>query len=236
MELSLCRWLCFLVAYGFLPGLQMAAMAAEFRVSTGELKGIENTVVVRNVKEAYRSLGYELQLGQYPWKRSALVVSQGQADAELARIKSFGKLYPNLVMVPFPVAQIEVVVITASDINIRHWDELKAYRVGHVGGLLLAKERLKGHPNVSVVPGHEHLLKMLERGRIDVAVDARITAIEAIKSSGMDDIRVIDPPLETLDLYHFVNKQHKALVPRLAEIFRRFPSTEFGLVQEQTSE
>lgn len=234
-SLLLCR-LGMLAVCGFLPGLLPSATAAEIQISTGELEGIENTLVVKNVRDAYRSLGYDVTLGQYPWKRSALVVSQGQADAELARIKGFGKLYPNLVMVPFPVAQIDVVAITSSNLSISHWDELKAYRVGHVGGLLLAKERLKGHPNVSVVPDHEHLLKMLQRGRIDVAVDARVTAIEAIKSSGMDDIRVIDPPLETLDLYHFVNKQHKALVPRLAEIFRRFPATEFGLVQEQTSE
>ena len=187
-----------------------------------EFSAIENSINTliseRVVAEAYRRIGIQITTKQYPAARAIKLSANGSMDGELFRIGGLEKAYPNLVQVPVPINVMEGVVLTKhTDFPVDGWQSLKPFRVGIQRGIMFAERGtasihgLKTH----AVNSNEQLFGMLSKNRTDIIVVSRLNGLQTLKTLRIPDIHILEPPIETYFLYHYLHRKHRHLVPRL---------------------
>lgn len=159
-----------------------------------------------------------------------MIADEGKIDGDVNRVASIAKDYPNLVKVPVPLFFVDIVAFTKStEIAIKGWDSLRPYKIATLRGLKIAEQGLENFEYVSV-PDFDPIIRMLERGRVDIAVLPREDGIKGIKELGITSIRVIEPPLIRVELYHFLHNKHKSIVPEITASLDKM--REEGLIEK----
>lgn len=196
-----------------------------------------NTIVNRICSlillEAYQQLDIKIHIEHFPSKRSLLVSNTGKVDGEVCRVKGIEKEYPNLLRVPVTLQSFDAVVFTKTQgLPILGWDDLKPYRIGLVRGAVLAHQHTK---EMSVHSGTtlEQLFLMLEKDRLDVIITERNMGLLVIKHLELEGITIIEPPLVTFNSYHYVHKQHAALIPNLVKVLKKMQISRMKEIQDQ---
>ncbi len=72
--------------------------------------------------------------------------------------------------------------------------------------------------NVEPVTSNMQLFLKLDAGRNDVVVTSRLEGLDIIKRHHLTSIHVHEKPLVTLNLYHYLNKKNKALLPDITKV------------------
>ncbi|MEH6648482.1 MAG: transporter substrate-binding domain-containing protein [Motiliproteus sp.] len=167
------------------------------------------------IKEAYRRLEIPLTVIKLPPARSLKMTSSGLYDAELARVKVDPKLYPDLIRVPVAIDLIEAAVFSKSvDFSVDGWDSLKPYRIGIRRGVKFTQRGTQGM-NVVIANENEQLFKMLDKDRVDIVVLNKHNALTAIERLGLTNIRMLKPSVHYLEVFHYLHKKNKHLLPAL---------------------
>lgn len=191
----------------------------------------------RIVREAFERIGVEVEIVFNPTGRSLSDVNEGFADGELNRIKGMEENFPDLVRVPEPNMVMDFVAFSKKDLEIEGWDSIKDLYIGIVKGWKILEENTKGFPHVTLVPSETELFRMLDMGRIDVALYSKLTGYEQIKLRGLKGIRHLEPPLVSRKMYLYLYKEHEDLVPSVAEALRSMKKdgTYLKIVEKATS-
>jgi polar amino acid transport system substrate-binding protein len=66
----------------------------------------------------------------------------------------------------------------------------------------------------------EQLFRMLEEGRVDLALYTRADGILLARNLGLPAIAPLSPTLKDVDMYLYLHKKHQALVPKLSQAIR----------------
>ena len=184
----------------------------------------------RVVSEAYKRLGIQVQIKKFPSERSLTTANNGEVDGEVSRIKGIEENYSNLIMVPVANNRIEGVVFTKDiTFSITGWDSLKPYTIGIKRGTKFAEIGTQGLTVESVATNWQLFLK-LDAGRNDGIVTARVAGFVALKQLRLQGIRVLEPPLVTIELYHYVHKKHAALIQDITKRLQEMEAA--GRIQE----
>ena len=178
-----------------------------------------NIVLARAViTEAYDRLGMDIKLQYMPGYRMLKKANNVGVDGLLFNVPDIGAPYSNLIRVDTPVFHSRIMAFTKNaSMPITDWNSLQPYRIGYVRGFLLAEERTKDM-RTEALDEQEDMLLMLARGRIDVAVDSYLTGIFTIKKLGLQGIKPAGSPLEYRTPFHYLNRKHENLVPRVEEV------------------
>ena len=167
------------------------------------------------LKEAYARIGITVTTEEFPGERALQMSNSGTVDGEVNRIRGIAQKYPNLRLVPVTINAIEGLAFTnKSDIEIRSWEHLRPYVIGLRIGAKYAEFGTAGM-EVTPVATNDQVFTMLDQHRTDVAISTRIEGVLTIKKLGLKNIRLVEPPLVTLELFHFLHKKHAALIPRI---------------------
>ncbi len=155
----------------------------------------------------------------------------GTYDAEVARVIGLEEKFPNLIRIPVAIYQIEGVAITKNkDIPINGWESLSPYKIGVLRGVQFAEEGTK-NLNRERSNSLESLFRKLNAGRVDVVVEAKLNGVITIKRLMLhDSVRILQPPLVTIELFHYVHKKNEHLVPKLTQTLRKMRQN--GLLDE----
>jgi ABC-type amino acid transport substrate-binding protein len=180
------------------------------------VQGSDDSYAVLGIlKEAYKRIGYDIEV---TWVNGAEALensNSGNVDAELQRIDGISRKFSNLVQVRIPINYLQgAVFVKDASFPVSGWYSLKPYRIGIVKGIIFAKLGTDGM-DVKEAGSYDGLLTMLDNGEIDVAVMPRINGLVAMQKEGFEDIKELEGILETLFLYHYVHKKNSALVPGL---------------------
>ena len=62
---------------------------------------------------------------------------------------------------------------------------------------------------------------MLENERIDIVVAPRISALLSLSDLKSKTITILEPPLQIMPLFHYLNKKHQSLVPELEDVLQK---------------
>lgn len=173
------------------------------------------------LKEAYSRIGHNVQFESFPGLRSLTMANQGQVDGDAARIKGTEKSYKNLLPVPTPLLSFEALAFSRTiSREIDDWQDLKGLRVGIIRGVRYAETGTKGlAPLYAEDIGH--LFKLLAQDRIQVAITtSRAGQIEINRNYKDNGIKIHETPLYSTPLYHFVNRKHKDIIPKLDRVFK----------------
>lgn len=173
------------------------------------------------IKEAFRRNGLKAEIVFNPTRRSIVDVDAGLADGELNRIAGMELNYPNLVRVPEANMTMHFVAFSKRDYPIKSWESLKKLQIGIVSGWKILERNTAGFPNVKRVPTETELFNMLQKDRIDVALYAKLTGYEQLSERGFTDIRHLEPPLASKEMFLYLNKKHEGLVGSIAAALKK---------------
>ena len=184
------------------------------------------TIGLAVLQEAYAKLGIKLETRNMPAERALLSSDAGFNDGEILRIEGIQKTYPNLVMVPADIFVTEGVAFSRTikgRLN-NGVADLKSYHVGIVRGIKFA-ERLTEGLTVTRAESNTSLFRLLDKGAIDVAIVARLSAMIELKKLGLTDIHVLEPPLSSYKMYHYLHKSKADIVPKLTAVLQEMKAS-----------
>jgi len=184
---------------------------------------IDNFVFSQILKEGYQRIGIKTQIEFLPAERALVYSNNGQTDGEIARIMGISKKYPNLIVVPVVVMPTGVVAFTLknNEISVKGWESLRGYNVSIQRGMKLIEINAeKSGWETNKLIHTEQLFRLLLLGRVEVAVTGKfkgLSGLSNLKKSGMDisNIVMLDPPLYSVKLYHYLHNKNKHLIPRI---------------------
>ena len=190
------------------------------------------------LQEAYQRIGIQVDARVLPAERALVMANTGEVDGEVLRIKGIEKNYPNLRMVPVPLVVMEGMVLTKEvTFEVTGWESLKPYTIGIVRGVKFAENGTQGM-TVEAVATHEQALLKLFHGRTDVVVMPRISGLVEIGKLHLTGITMLEPPLVTIDIYHYLHKKHEQLLPQITQVLQdmkaegRFQEIEEHIIAE----
>ena len=202
-------------------------------------------IVYEILREAYSALGIEVEFKALPLLRSTHSAHSGVVDGELFKISGVDEKYPNLIKIPVPIDHVDLMVLARKNSQAKaNWNTLRHLRVGYFRGIIfienkIAIEKLR---NTRGLETNEQLVKMISLKRLDAGLIARIAGLMTLKKIQSDDVVMLQPPIATTSLYHYLNIEHSALVPQLTstlekmkkrgrfkEIRRKILHQEFGI-------
>jgi len=191
------------------------ARAETYKVSTADFP--EARSIAGLLKEVYRQIGHDIELVFRPAKRSLVEVNSGFSDAELARIIGTESEYPNLVRVEEPVFAVSfsAIVKSTSKTWLSTWAEIKKHKIGYPRGYRILDIRTR-NMNALQAKDSSSVVRMVKGGRIEVGL--LISSDAARLASATEGIVVLDPPVEAVTLYHYLNVKHRRLIPSIEKI------------------
>lgn len=186
------------------------------------------------LKDAYAQLNIEIRIKEYPGERSLVMANTAKTDGELGRIAGMEKQFPNLVMVPVPLMHLSVSAYSNQNIFVTSFSDLKKYRIGFVAGTKIVENFTDGFPNRLGVSRPDQLFEMLLLGRIDVAIDMTEDGLIVLQVAKYKTIKAVSPALAEGDIYHYLNKKHADLVPKITKVLQEM--SDQGVIKKRQEE
>ncbi|MEH6347641.1 MAG: transporter substrate-binding domain-containing protein [Bermanella sp.] len=175
---------------------------------------------------AYKELGIEIKIISYSGERALATSNKGKADGELFRNDQVAIHYTNLLMVPIPIARVDLVAFTKNkQFTVNGWSSLKPFLIGVELGFKRLENKTQGM-NIQTATRVEQLFKMLDLGRVDVVPQVRMDGLNVLKQLNIKGVKVLEPPLFKGSVYHYLHKRHEALLPRLAAVLKQMEESE----------
>lgn len=185
-------------------------------LSTSDGKGLIDLIT----KERFSRSGLNVTLQPVPNAHALEQANSGVFDGDVMRVGSaVTKKYPNLLQVPGTFYKYDFMVFTKNrDFKpTEGWNSLKSFRVAIPQGWILVEEKVTESNTVSVerISSPPQLFSALHRGKVDAIIFERMMGYELLKSLGSKDIVAVEPPLDTQEMFLYLNKKHEAFAPKL---------------------
>lgn len=168
----------------------------------------------------YAKLGIKVEFVDVEAARALELSSAGEIDGEIQRIDAVAQQFPTLIRIATPINYIEPSAFTHGlSFPVNGWASIAEYQVGIVRGVGSSERGTKGMAHVQTATSLENLIRMLDHDRFQVMVTDRISGEVTLKKMGLaDQIRPLSPPLQHIDLYHYLNQKHRVLAARVAAV------------------
>lgn len=205
-----------LLAGMFLNG---TALAQE-KVTISTVEGLSPKLCIPAVREAYKRIGYTIDIKWMPGQTALEESNAGRVDAELQRIDGISEKFSNLIQISIPINYLRGMVYTKNfSFFVTGWHSLNSYKVGILKGFIFAEQGAKGLKTISA-DSYSELYEMLDQGQIDVIVMSQITGRMAVKEGKVKGLKELEGILGQIFLYHYVNSKNQQLVPGLEKALK----------------
>jgi len=196
------------------------AESSQITVSTNNTP-LDRKVLQAISDEAFSRLQLKFNLVSLPSERSLVAANNGEVDGEGLRVAGLSKQYPNLVQVEEAYTRISFVAFAKNaSLKIVDWTSLKPYRVAFIKGWKMFEANASQAKVVNKVDTPEQLFKMLDSGRIDMALYTLADGELYIKKHQLKSITALKPSLKDVDLYLYLNKKHEKTVQQLSSVLK----------------
>lgn len=169
---------------------------------------------------AFRCAGVGLRLVKLPAGRALRAADAGIIDGDLVRIAGIEKNHANLMRVPEKLVDWRFAAYSRNAALPAQWAVLRRQRVGYIRGWKIYERALAGAPHVTAVDDAAQLFRLLDLGRIEVALYAQELGEAHLRQQGMSGVRRLEPPLATQAMFIYLHRRHVARVPRIAAALR----------------
>ncbi len=214
-----CHAVVIAVALFWLPSISQAADNVIVASATNQSRvaAVSEIIMVR----AYSALGYKLNVTYLPGKQALDKSNQGQADAELVRIKEVSRKYPNLIRVPEALFDVRGMAFSRDQsMTLTSEQDLWGRRVGIVRGIQWAAKITEGNSPIVARNIHE-LFGLLANRRIDIALEAQLTGQPELKHFSHRGVVMLIGSVINFPVFHFLHKKHLNLVAPVADEIRK---------------
>ncbi|MDM8567641.1 transporter substrate-binding domain-containing protein [Candidatus Halobeggiatoa sp. HSG11] len=206
------------------------SLFGETIITTSRMESDATIPPFRVLKEGYRRIGVTLKFEYLPAERAIKDANQGITDGVLSRIPTLSEKYTNLIRVEPPINEVEGVAITKNlNFLVKGWESLAPYRIITQRGLKFAEIGLQGM-KYSEVNTQKQLFDMLNHGRADFLILAKIDALVTMKQNEFQGFKILEPPLVKIQMHHYLHKKNKKLVPHISSSLAEMKSE--GLIKK----
>lgn len=212
---------CFLSAILLFASITVSV--AQDRLYIARISDIPDQYIGGEIlKVVYSRLGIAIELVDEPAQRALEDSSTGKLDGEVHRNISVQNQYPSLLIVHPAINYIEPSVFaTTCDMKPAGWASLFPYSLGIVRGVGSSEDGTRGMPYVTSVNNLEQLFRMLDKDRLDLVVCDSFSGLLTVRQLGLEaHVRLLTPPLQRIEIYHYLHESHKELIPRLESVIR----------------
>lgn len=176
------------------------------------------------ITEVYTELGIEVRFVEMPRDRSLTEANKGHISGELGRLPQIGEEFPNLLRVDFPLFDSRVVLVAdRRECGLCNFESIRSY--AYFGGTQSVENVISAQstekPSIKAV-SFEQLEMLYENDRVEAVV---VNDFEAKQLRSIDDPYTIIVPYTRNTGYHFLYKDHAALVPKIEAILRRMAAS-----------
>lgn len=169
------------------------------------------------VRQMFARIGLRAKTIELPSERSLINANTGIDDGNIARIKGISKKYKNLLMVPGKIIDFDFVVFSKNrKLKITNWKSLKPYNVAFINGWKLFEKKVTYYRTLLKPRDSTQLFELLKYNRVDIALYDMWSGLWWIKQNN-SQIKYLSPPIATFELYMYIHKKHKKLIPGLAQ-------------------
>ncbi len=180
------------------------------------------------IKELYKRLNIKIKLKRVHATRSLIMANSSKADAELIRTKMIEKKFKNLIRVDFPIDKIRCRALTLnSQINDVKIPVLMKKPIAFKRGFLILEKIFKNNKLVNRITDSEQIYKMVLTKRIDFGLVLTRVSNRPIMKDQYKKIRIINTNIPDVNLYHYVNRKHEKLVPKMVNILKKMEEEKF---------
>ncbi len=171
---------------------------------------------------AYRRVDLQISTVEYPGRRSLYEANLGNIDGEIQRVIGLEQDYPNLIRVATPVNYVEPHFFSNDkNITLDDCQALENYSIGIIRGIIYQEQCAEGANKVRVVDDFDVLMKLVDSGRLDVVIAAKVNGMSGIIRHNMESVHLLSPPpFEPIKLYHYLHKKNASLVPKIDQVLR----------------
>lgn len=179
------------------------------------------------LRAVYGRLGISVEFEDVPGKRALALSSSGELDGEVHRIANLARDYPTLVQISPAINYIEPSVFTTKlDFNVRGWDSIRDYSIGIVRGVGSSEAGTRGMNSVTAAASLENMIHMLDAERFDLMVTDRFSGLVAVKKLNLEArIHPLSPPLQRIDIYHYLHERHRVLAGKVAKVIQEMSTS-----------
>jgi len=172
------------------------------------------------IRKAYAVLDVAVIYKTFPAERALQLSNKGRSDGELVRIKGIESLYPNLIRIPVSHVTAEQMAFGRdTTLKIDGWSSLKPYRLVFHRGYKVAEQNTVGMDR-HLTGSDVNAFKMVDNGRMDIAIANRFTGEKIIADHGLENIAMLLPPVQRDPLYHYVHSKHSDLVDDITRVLK----------------
>ena len=164
--------------------------------------------------QIYQKIDKKIKITPLPANRAQYEANAGIKAGETLRIYSYGIENKDQIRVPTPYYYLytSVFALTSKQIIVTEKDDLKKYKVGKVSGVKHTANITKGLDKVYNSNSTDSLFQQLLLGNIDIALTNLSDGELLLSKDKFSEVKVVNPALVKLDLFHYIHKNHQELV------------------------
>lgn len=178
--------------------------------------------------EAFAPMGIEVTVEEMSGDRAIKMVNEGKADGDPSRIRRFRSVSneadENYRLVDAPIVHARLVMVTHKDTVVEEpsWESVNRGNVLFVRGSKRIRKNVAPE-NRNEVEEVEKALELLARDRFRSAVLFQSQAQLVFRENPLlrDSLVFHEKPLESFNLYPYLNKKHAALIPALQDALKK---------------
>ncbi len=196
----------------FLVFLTSEAISQNQKISFVTDTHKKNGYLVAITTEAFKRVGYEIEVVYMPWNRALDKVVKGHEEALLAAY--YTKERAETMLYSESIGQTEVVLFKRQKSIIKYSDlsDLGPYSIGMIRGAAISKE-FDAADNLGKValPSPDVMIRMLLADRIDLLVEQRKVIHAYLKDQFPNDVNsltALNPPLKVSKYFCTFSKKH----------------------------
>lgn len=178
------------------------------------------------LRRAFERLGWGLQFEPLPLRRSLPMSVQGQLDGEALRIRQLTFKHPELLLVPTPIATVQVFgYVRRNGPQPRDDKALLALRLGYPRGVVMLENWLAYAPRKVEASTRTELLKLLRTEIIDVALLTSAADLPDLEPIDMTGLAQLATPFQQTPLHALLHQRHRELLPKLDAVLREMEAS-----------
>lgn len=214
----ICRWhavICIMLSVIVVP-----ASAADRITLTKVFGSAKHAAIEPVLSDIYAGLGVDVSFVEMSGRRSLIESASGRTSGTIARVGTVGETYADLIPIETPVAWLETTAFGSPDTvaGIGTVEDLDGLTVGIVLGMGDPEAIGAEARNVVAAPNAVSMFRMLELGRIDVALISVFEGLAYVACRGLSGTIAASEPLVRQPLYHFLHQQHAELALKVNDI------------------
>lgn len=201
-------------------GQSQPASLPALRIGRVETSSQVTDMAIAVLDAAYKKLGVQVEYVPYPLRRAALMMSKGELDGEVMRIRDYELTAKSLIRIKVPVNFLNIMIFSAPPCpQIRAWDDLKTLKTGYQRGVLLFERKLIKSQSKDYTT-YDDIFNGILRKEVNVGVGFSIEGDLAFKKEPPNMLCKASTEIPAEPLYHYLDGRHRGIAKRLENVLQ----------------